>query len=200
MAKLTIADEAKNLDMKIMGAQMFEAVRSTKQTGDKFYVPTKDNLLVVSGYVVVGEGDTARELHTAQRFPVAHIDDSGKLIEVVDLYVGQVCKIDAHGRVVFPGKLASALRSSGEAFADLICGKVLTITDEVEIDDRIWNNIDQRWEREDPEDLTSPYKTRRARAYKFEPQNAPKSLDVESLENAIIEYDVKTYPDFVKTE
>ena len=68
MAKLTIADEAKNLDMKIMGAQMFEAVRSTKQTGDKFYVPTKDNLLVVSGYVVVGEGDTARELHTAQRF------------------------------------------------------------------------------------------------------------------------------------
>lgn len=193
MAKLTLRD-AKNDQLQIMGSQMFDAVRSAKQVGDRFYVPSKENLLVVSGYVNVND----RELHTAQRFPVAHIDDNGKLIDVVDLYLGQVCKIDAHGKVVFPGELISAIRKSGEAFADLICGKVLTIVDEKEIDDRVWNDTEKRWERENPEDSNSPYKTRKARAYKFEALSAPKSLDSESLEDSILDYDEKTYPDFVE--
>ncbi len=187
-----------NVIESISASQAFNALRTTNKVGDHFYVPT-ENLLVVLGTDVAARDAQGNEIkdekgnvmttQVGQYFPAIRVID-GKAADIQELYVGQIVKRDFNSRIVFPNILSSTLRQSGEAFKKTICGKELVITEEKEIDDRIWDNETQRWMR-DPED-NSKLISRKNRALRFEPQST-------TLNNAEMAKATKMLLDFYKS-
>lgn len=158
MAKTIKINDAPNmLDGGISAANNFEPIRTAIQLGDKFYVPEEDYLVVLGNVVNVVDRDgnevrdkngTVQTRVFGQHFCAVKMID-GEPDSVVELYVGQIVKIDIKGRVVFNNELAVALRKSGEWFKQVICGKILEVTDEKDIMDRLWDKNTRCWKRDD---------------------------------------------------
>lgn len=160
-----------------MANQEFPQLRIQTQVGDKFFVPKADQLLVLSiALPLLGnerpneKGEITPRL-VGQHFPAVRIVD-GKPTEVVELYVGQLVKVDINRALVFPGTLADALRKGSDSFKQVICGRMLSVTEEKTIKDRVWvnadpeNGVEAGWLREeDGKTFASADK----RALKFEP-------------------------------
>lgn len=131
MAKITLNFKAKEIN-SIVASQEFNTLRTTTQVGDRFYVPTKGSLLVLGTKV---EG---RAVEVGQHFPAVRIIDNTP-VEVVELYVGQIVKLDVNRKLAFNTPLSDALRKSGDAFKDAICDHILEVTDSADIMDREWD-------------------------------------------------------------
>lgn len=131
MAKITLNFKANEIN-NIVASQEFNTLRTSTQVDDRFYVPSVDSLLVLGTKI---EG---RAVEVGQHFPAVRIID-GTPVEVVELYVGQIVKLDVNRKLVFRTPLSDALRKSGEAFKEAICDRILEVTDSQEIDDRDWD-------------------------------------------------------------
>lgn len=171
-------------------AQEFEVLRTSVQMHDKYFVPVKEMLLVL-GNVVENEGGSRAVGH---HFPVVKIVD-GTPREVIELYVGQLVKQDINRALVFPNELSDALRQSSAAFKEVICGKILEVTNTKEILDRVWDN--DHWKRNPDDSFASQKKM----AYEFTPKKVSFSDAVMSdIYNMLEAYYIKTYPDLIEVK
>lgn len=159
-----------------------DPLRIPNQKGDKFFVPVQDMfafggtatpVIDEDGNAVLDDAGNPMYRQVGNRFPAGRVVD-GKITEIVELYIGQVVKVDVHRQIAFPGVLADALRQGGEKFKDAMCGRVLEITEQKDVEDRMWDRANNRWMR-DPE--TNDYIVRKNTALKFEPMNSNLSRD-----------------------
>lgn len=166
MAKITLNFKANEIN-NIVASQEFNTLRTSTQVGDRFYVPSVDSLLVLGTKV---EG---RDMAVGQHFPAVRIID-GTPVEVVELYVGQLVKLDVNRKLVFNTPLSDALRKSGDAFKDVICDRILEVTDSADIMDRDWDDKANAYKRDENNKYIPTQKT----AYKFEAKRHNLSDDV----------------------
>lgn len=191
----------------LVANQEFAALRVQNQVGDRFFVPKAGNLLVLGTAIPAldRDGNTIKDekgndvsRSVGQHFPVVRIVD-GKPTEVVELYVGQIVKLDANRKLVYPSILSDALRKGSDDFKKAICGKVLEITEESECDDRVWDQATSRWLR-DSEDETK-FATQKKRVLKFEPKaSALSAADTEKAYDMLVSYCEERYADYVAAE
>lgn len=160
MAKeLVIKNEISN---DVAANQEFNVLRTTNQVGDKFYVPMKEMLLVLGTHLEANGDNPARTV--GQYIPVVRMAD-GKPVEVVNLYVGQLVKLDVNRVIAYDGPLATAIRQSSDAFKKVICDKILEIKESKPIKDRVWDDKKKQWKRNEDDTFAS----KDAFAYKFVP-------------------------------
>lgn len=189
----------------IMANQTFNALVASTQVGDKFYVPLERDLLVLgtdinardaAGNELMDEAGKPVRRSVAQRFCAVRVVDN-KPVEVRELYVGQLVKVDANRRIVFPGTLSNALRHGDAAFKEAICGMILEVIDEKECDARIWVESEARWKRNEDGTFASQKKT----ALHFDPKrNTMPSEEIEKAINMLYDYYKEHYRDHVSTE
>ena len=206
MAKvITLKGANEVFDGTIAGTTFNPALTNSVQTGDTFYVPNQN--LIILGTALEDRNLTTGETRTdedgnvkyrsvGQHFPVVHVID-GVPQSVVELYLGQVIKVDANRRLVYPDSaLAKAYRSKNpdKALKDLMCGKYLTVTEEGTCLDRVWQNADPAtgtpagWKRDENGKFVTDHK----RCYRFEVE-IPGTLDKEACENMIADYMKENY-------
>ena len=156
MAKVTLTFKANEIN-NIVANQEFNTLRTSTQVGDRFYVPAAGSLLVL-GTKVEGVATAV-----GQHFPAVRIID-GTPTEVVELYVGQLVKLDVNRKLAFQTPLADAIRKSGDAFKSAICDQILEVTDSATIQDRDWDADKQAYKRNENNKFVPVEKI----AYKFE--------------------------------
>lgn len=166
MAKITLNFKAKEIN-NIVASQEFNTLRTTTQVGDRFYVPEEGSLLVLGTKV---EG---RDMEVGQHFPAVRIIGD-KPVEVVELYIGQLVKLDVNRQLAFNTPLSDALRKSGEEFKETICDHILEVTNSKEIEDRDWDDKAKAYKR----DENGKYIPTKKTAYKFEAKRHNLSDDV----------------------
>lgn len=166
MAKITLNFKAKEIN-DVVASQEFNTLRTTTQVGDRFYVPAPNSLLVLGTKI---EG---RDVEVGQHFPAVRIID-GTPVEVVELYVGQIVKLDVNRKLAFHTPLSDALRKSGDAFKAAICDRILEVTDSADIMDRDWDDKANAYKR----DANNKYIPTPKIAYKFEAKHHNLSDDV----------------------
>lgn len=175
----------------IMVSQEFNTLATINQIGDQFYVPNPEYIFIQGTVVPAQNGRPERS--AGQRFVAVRVID-GKPVEAVELYVGQLVKTDVRGRIVYPGELTNALRRGDAAFKEVICNKILEITEEKEIEDRVWSNEDQAYLRDE---TTGKYVAQKKMAMHFEPKMLPKGFDVEAANELILDFVKELYPSLV---
>lgn len=174
MGKITI----KTTDFAgIAASQEFEPFRTSLQIGDQFYVPRAEMLLVLGTNIPASKDENGREYPArvaAQYFPVVRMDGD-KPIDVMNLYVGQLVKVDAKRAIAFPNELSTALRKGSNAFKELICNRILEATESKEIQDRVWDPDNTKWAtKEDGKTLETQTKN----AFKFEVKKHNLTADI----------------------
>lgn len=194
---------AKNFKIKsatfegMAASQEFNVFRTSLQKGDQFYVPNSDMLLVMGTALPESTDDNGRIFPArtvGQYFPVVRISE-GSPIEVTNMYVGQLVKVDVHRAIAYPGELSSALRKGSDAFKALICDRILEATDSKDIDDRVWDT--NHWKRDENNKFVSEPKT----AFKFEVKRHNFSADVVSkCEDMLANYYNEQYGNLVEAE
>lgn len=208
MAKKIVNVSIKSTTLNgVMSADTFNTLMTSNQVGDQFYVPTSEYLLILGNEIDAqdragnilkdSEGNNIKR-QAGQYFPVVRIVD-GVPVEVVDLYVGQLVKIDVNRVVVFPNELYRALRQGDQAFKSLICGKVLTISSEKTILDRVWDDTENKWKR-DPN--TSKFISKEGRAFEWSVSSATTSVASKATEMLLSVYSdpEKKYKDYVSID
>lgn len=175
----------------IFVSQEFNTLTTINQIGDQFYVPNP-KYIFIQGTVVPAQNGRPERM-AGQRFVAVRVID-GKPVEAVELYVGQLVKTDVRGRIVFPGELTNALRRGDAAFKEVICNKILEITEEKEIEDRVWSSEEQQYLRDE---TTGKYVAQMKMAMHFEPKMLPKGFDVEAANELILDYVKELYPSLV---
>jgi hypothetical protein len=207
---------AKQLKVKIQNAEVnstaaaldFTPLVVQHQLRDRFYVP-KETLLLIVGTAIAAttrEGDKWVEQKNekgevitrtvGQKFPVVRLDDAGQPIEATELFVGQIVKVDAKRRVVFPGELSNALRKGSADFKKAICGKILEITEEGTCTDRAFDRDKQQYVRNEDGTFAT---VENKRVLKFEAKaSALSAKQVETAEDMLIEFINKEYADLVE--
>lgn len=186
MAKIFSKEVDKTLEGNIGLQQDFVQLSTINQIGDRFYVPMSHNLLVRGTTVTDRSGRTRQ---AGQRFYAVRVIDD-QPTEVVELYVGQIVKVDVDGRVVFNNPLANALRRSGEAFKDMICNQFLEIVGSKDIEDRKWDEKAQQYERDENDHFVRIPKT----ALQFEVKVKPNKFNVDACEALLEAYYKEVYP------
>lgn len=191
MAKeLVIKNEISN---DVAANSEFNVLRTSNQIGDKFYVPMKEMLLVLGTHLEANGDNPARTV--GQYFPVVRMVD-GKPIEVVNLYVGQLVKLDINRAIAYDGPLADAIRQSSDAFKKVICDKILEIRTSKPIKDRVWDDGKKQWKRN--EDGT--FASKDSFAYQFVPVAHNMSDAVlDACLNMLEEHYNANYADLVET-
>ena len=188
----------------VMANQEFNTLITQKKVGDRFFVPTEDMLLVIgntinaldrNGNKIMNEDGTPKLRQVGQHFCAVRLVDNHPT-EVVELYIGQLVKVDANRKIVFPNVLSNALRQGDRAFKDAICGRILEITDETMCNDRVWDDKANKWIR-DPEDpkkfVISP-----KRALRFEPKaNHMSADDIIKANDMLYAYYQEHYSEFL---
>ena len=204
MAKLMLNIQKTDFN-GITANQEFATIRIQNQVGDRFFVPAPNMLLVLGtsipaldrdGNVMKDEKGNEMNRSVGQHFPAVRLVD-GKPTEVVELYVGQIVKLDINRKLVYPGVLSDALRKSSDDFKAAICGKVLEITEEKECDDRQWDQAANQWMRNEDGTFTA----RKNRAFKFEPKPSPlNAADTDAAYAMLDQYYNEMYSDYVSTK
>ena len=164
MGKITIKNST---FAGLAASQEFNTLRTPLQIGDQFYVPRAEMLLVLGTDIPASKDDKGREYPArvaAQYFPVVRMDGD-KPIEVTNLYVGQLVKVDAKRAIAFPNELSTALRKGSDAFKEMICDRILETTESKEIQDRVWDEENTKWATNDD---GKTLKTQTKDAFKFE--------------------------------
>lgn len=185
-------------------SQEFTQLVAQNQVGDQFYVPSAEGLLVLStevpmlgrdGVQLMDEEGNPRVMHVGQNFFAVRVID-GKPVEVTRLYVGQIVKRDVNNRYPFTNELYRAIRTSGEAFKNAICNKILEIEESKEIQDRVWDPKSNRWAR-DPQD-ENKLASRNGIAFRFEAKRHTLTKDVvEKCEEMLFDYYKENYANYV---
>lgn len=204
---------AKNFNLKItksdfngiIANQEFAPLVTTNQVGDKFYVPEESNLLVLGTGINARDAEGNERIDDAgnpirrqvgQHFCVVRLIDN-KPVDVRELFVGQLVKVDINRKLVFPGVLSDALQLGDVKFKETICGEVLEIVSEGTCMDRVWDNQQMRWKRNEDGTLASTEK----RVLHFEPKrNAMRPEDIERANEMLMEYYLERYKDYVEVE
>ena len=204
MAKLKINIQKADFN-GLTANQEFATIRIQNQVGDRFFVPAAEALLVLGtsipaldrdGNVMKDEKGNEMNRSVGQHFPVVRLVD-GKPTEVIELYVGQIVKLDINRKLVYPGALADALRKSSDDFKAAICGKVLEITEEKECDDRQWDQAANQWMRNED----GSFATRKNRAFKFEAKpSALSTADTDKAYELLNQYYNEMYSEYVSTK
>ena len=194
MAKTFVKENAVAEFDGISVGQMFNTLTTINQIGDQFYVPVEGNLLIKGTLIPPQDGRPARQ--AGQRFFAVRLID-GVPTEVVELYVGQIVKTDIRGRVVFPGELANALRRGDKAFKNVICNRILEITGEQQIEDRVWDSETQSYLRNETDNKWVP---QTKMALKFEPKMLPPKFDVAKAEALLQAYYQQEFPSLINEE
>lgn len=194
---------AKNFKIKtatfegMAASQEFNVLRTSLQIGDQFYVPNADMLLVMGTALPESTDDTGRTYPArtvGQYFPVVRMND-GNPVEVTNMYVGQLVKVDIRRAIAYPGELSSALRKGSDSFKELICDRILEATESKDIDDRVWDT--DHWKRDDNNKFVSEKKT----AFKFDVKHHNLSADVISkCEDMLADYYNAQYGNLVEAE
>ena len=202
MAKTTKLAIISNPVNDIMATQAFNSVNTVNQVGDRFFVPNPDMLLVLGnainatdrdGNIMVDENGNPIIRQVGQHFCTVRIVDNVPT-EVVELYVGQVVKIDVNRRFVFPGVLSNALRQGDAAFKDVICGNILEVVSEAPCQDRVWDPVQNQYKR----DENNKFIPREATALQFEPKKHNLKSDVvEKCLEMLINYYRENYKEFI---
>lgn len=206
MAKVPVLKIKQENFNGIMANQEFATLRIQNQLGDRFFIPKPEMLLIVgssipaldrNGNTIKDEKGNETYRSVGQHFPAVRIVD-GKPTEVVELYVGQLVKLDIKRKLVFPGILSDSLRKSSDDFKKAICGKVLEITEETECDDRVWDANNARWMR-DPED-DMKFVSQKKRVFKFEPKpSALNAADTDEAYKMLERYITEMYSEIAET-
>ena len=145
----------------IVASQEFMPINAPMQVGDQFYIPRKNQLIILGTLVPESTDENGRiwpERQAGQYMPVIRVID-GVPMEITNLYVGQLFKMDIKRRLAFQNDLTNAFRKGSEAFKDFICDKILEVKDSKDIDDRTWDPTKNRWKRDDNGDLVPSPKT-----------------------------------------
>ena len=187
----------------IIANQEFAPIQTVNQVGDRFYVPTEGLLLVLgtsvnmrdrNGNELLNEDGSVRHRQAAQHFCVVRVNDKNHPVDVVELYVGQLVKVDINRKIVYPGVLSNALRSGDKAFKDAICGKILEITEEGTCEDRHWNAELNQYER----DAEGKFVPEVKRCLKFEPKaSALSEAGKTKAEEMLTQYYAERYAEYV---
>lgn len=169
--------------MKLNGletSQEFNEIRSTIQVGDRFFVPMADMLMIL------GTSLEGRDMPVAQYFPAVKLDADNNPVSVQNLYIGQIVKLDVNRQVAFNNELYKALSTPGGSakFKNLICGKILEVTESKEILDRVWDNEKVAWKRNADETFASQKKI----AFRFEPKNLPNAVVATAATSKLMEH------------
>ena len=191
----------------IIANQEFAPLVIANQVGDKFYVPSRDMILVTGqginsrdrdGNEITDEAGNPVRRQVGQKFCAVRLID-GKPTDVRELYVGQLVKLDVHGRLAFKTSMSDALQSpdSSEKFKDVICGSTLEIVEEKEIEDRTWDRANMRWKRDDDDKFIPSKKV----VPHFEPRKtALKSEDIDKANELLLNYYLNNYKDQVEVD
>lgn len=186
----------------VMATQEFNSVNTVNQVGDRFFVPNANLLLILgnaveetdrNGNVIVDDAGNPSMRQVGQHFcAVRMVDDIPT--EVVELYVGQVVKVDVNRRFVFPGVLSNALRRGDAAFKEAICEQILEVTKEAPCQDRVWDPVQNQYKR----DENNKFIPREATALQFEPKKHNLKSDVvEKCLEMLINYYRENYKEFI---
>jgi hypothetical protein len=134
--------------------------------------------------MILGTSLENRDTPVAQYFPAVKLDADNNPVAVQNLYIGQIVKLDANRQVAFNNELYKALSTPGGSakFKNLICGKVLEVTDSKEILDRVWEKGD--WKRNPDNSFASQKKI----AFRFEPKNLPNVAVATAATNKLMEH------------
>lgn len=187
----------------VMATQQFNSVNTVNQVGDRFFVPNANLLLVLgnaveetdrNGNVIVDDAGNPNMRQVGQHFcAVRMVDDVPT--EVVELYVGQIVKVDVNRRFVFPGVLSNALRRGDSAFKEAICNHILEITGEQMCQDRVWDSERNQYKRDENDKFVPQEKL----ALQFEPKVHNLKHDiVEKCLDMLIDYYRENYKEFIK--
>ena len=190
MAKTIKVETHKEFEGNILVSQEFNTLMTINQIGDQFYVPNADYIFVMGTKVPAQNGRPERQ--AGQRFVAVRVIN-GEPFEAVELYVGQLVKVDVRGRIVFPGVLADSLRQGDAAFKKTICGQFLEIVDEQQIEDRVWDNEQQAYLRDEDGKFVRQTKP----ALKFDVKVRPSKFDVNKANEIIVNYIEQSYPECV---
>ena len=206
MAKVPVLKIKQENFNGIMANQEFATLRIQNQLGDRFFIPKSEMLLIVgssipaldrNGNTIKDEKGNETYRSVGQHFPAVRIVD-GEPTEVVELYVGQLVKLDIKRKLVFSGILSDSLRKSSDDFKKAICGKVLEITEETECDDRVWDANNARWMR-DPED-DMKFVSQKKRVFKFEPKASTlNAADTDEAYKMLERYITEMYSEIAET-
>lgn len=188
----------------VMANQEFTPLVATNQVGDTFYVPNT-NLLLVLGTGINARNADGEELHdedgnavrrqVAQHFCVVRIVDNVP-IDVRELYVGQLVKVDLSRKIMFPGVLSKALQRGDDAFKKAICGNILQIVEDGFCTDRVWDNKVMRWKRNADDSFVGVEK----RVFHFEPtRNVMSAEAIEEADKMLMDYYNERYAEYVAT-
>lgn len=195
MGKITIKNST---FAGLAASQEFNTLRTSLQIGDQFYVPRAEMLLVLGTDIPASKDERGREYPArvaAQYFPVVRMDGD-KPIEVTNLYVGQLVKVDAKRAIAFPNELSTALRKGSDAFKEMICDRILETTESKEIQDRVWDPDNTKWAtKEDGKTLETQTKD----AFKFEVKKHNLTAEiVNQCEEMLSDYIKANYADLAE--
>lgn len=163
----------------IVASQEFMPINAPMQVGDQFYIPQVDQLIILGTLVPETTDENGRtwpERQAGQYMPVIRIID-GTPMEITNLYVGQLFKMDIKRRLAFQNDLTQAFRKGSEAFKNFICDKILEIKNSKDIEDRTWDPTKNRWKRDDKGELVPSSKTAFefvAKSHNFSPETVAK--------------------------
>lgn len=153
----------------IVASQEFMPINAPMQVGDQFYIPQVDQLIILGTLVPETTDENGRtwpERQAGQYMPVIRVLD-GVPMEITNLYVGQLFKMDIKRRLAFQNDLTNAFRKGSEAFKKFICDKILEVKNSKDIEDRSWDPTKNRWKRDENGELISAPKT----AFEFVAKN-----------------------------
>lgn len=199
MAKKTIvlksADQA--IDGTIAGLSFIPALVGSIQVGDVFYVPSKENLVILgnaiedrdaSGVVRTDDDGNPKMRSVGQRILAVRVVD-GQPQSVQELYMGQIIKVDYTRKVVFNNDLAKAYRhpKADEMLKNLMCERYLVVKEEGVCEDRIWDT--DHYKRDENGKWLHEPKT----CYRWEVETVPASVNKEACENMIVDYFNENY-------
>lgn len=197
MAKTIKVNSSVTLENNVAAVNAFQPAAVSTQVGDKFYVPTKE-MIVITGTKPTTPTANGPQVF-GQRFAAVVLDGNGKPEAVRELYVGQIVKTNVRGSYVFPeNDLVKAYRRSPDAFANAVCGHILTVSDEKEIDDRSWDREKNAYRR-DPETRAFLSEKRRALEFNATTPNFTRA-DVEKANELLLEFYAENYKDIVSIE
>lgn len=153
----------------IVASQEFMPINAPMQVGDQFYIPQVDQLIILGTLVPETTDENGRtwpERQAGQYMPVIRVLD-GVPMEITNLYVGQMFKMDIKRRLAFQNDLTNAFRKGSAAFKSFICDKILEVKTSKDIEDRTWDPTKNRWKRDENGELVSTPKT----AFEFVAKN-----------------------------
>lgn len=183
-------------ELGLIAVSSFNTLQTSVQKGDVFFVPNEEALVILgnniesrdrSGNLMRDDEGNVVHRTVGHYFPAVRVVD-GKPVEITNLYVGQLVKMDIYRVPAFNNKLLQALRQGDAKFKEIICGKMLIVNDEKLIKDRVYDAQNNTYLRNED----GSYKSVDKMAYNFEPMAASWSSEAEDRAYSLLEGHYRT--------